>query len=70
MRIETFICPAMQEGGIFSIVGRYTFIINRLICSIKEHSEWITAVFPSNARIAVDYRSLLPNSTHPPFRMK
>lgn len=55
MRIETFICPAMQEGGIFSIVGRYTFIINHLIRTKKEHSDKISAINTLIARIADDY---------------
>lgn len=55
MRIETFICPAMQEGGVFSIVGRYTFIINHLIRTKKEHSDKISATNTLIARIADDY---------------
>lgn len=55
MHIETFICPAMQEENVFSIVGRYAFIINHLIRSKKEHSDKISMIVPSNTHIAVDY---------------
>lgn len=55
MRIETFICPAMQEGSIFSTVGRYTFIINHLIRPKKEHSDKISTINTLIARIADDY---------------
>lgn len=55
MRIETFICPAMQEGGIFSIVGRYTFVTNHPIRTKKKHSDKISATNTLIARIADDY---------------
>lgn len=55
MHIETLICPAMHEGSIFSIVGRYAFAINHLIRSKKEHSDKRSATNTLIARIAVDY---------------
>lgn len=55
MHIETLICPAMQEGSIFSIVGRYAFVINHLIRSKKKHSDKRSVTNTLIARIAVDY---------------
>lgn len=55
MHIETLICPAMHEGSIFSIVGRYAFVINHLIRTKKEHSDKRSATNTLIARIAVDY---------------
>lgn len=55
MHIETFICPAMHEGSIFSIVERYAFVTNHPIRSKKEHSDKRSATNTLIAHIAVDY---------------
>lgn len=55
MHIETLICPAMQEGSIFSIVERYAFVTNHPIRTKKKHSDKRSATNTLIARIAVDY---------------